>query len=87
MNRDIIKKLILVLSSLTIAFTSSICMALTNVKECEVSTDAEFFELTAHDVEPFLPSVDEDGNTYLKGAALVNAEINHYRQQYEDAPN
>ena len=61
-------------------------MALTNVKECEVSTDAEFFELTAHDVEPFLPSVDENGNTYLKGAALVNAEINHYRQQYEDAP-
>lgn len=86
MKRDIFEKFVLVLSSLTITLTSSVSMALTDVKECEVSTDAEFFELTAHDVEPFLPSVDENGNTYLQGAALVNAEINHYRQQYRDAP-
>ena len=86
MMRNASKKYIAALFGLTAAFTSSLSIALTNVKQCKVSNDSEFFQLTAHKVEPFLPSVDENGNPYLKGAALVNAEINHYREQYKDAP-
>jgi len=60
--------------------------AFTNYEGCEVSSDVEFFDLTAYQVEPYVPSVDEEGNTYLKGAALANAEANHYRNQYSNAP-
>ena len=59
--------------------------AFTNYEGCEVSSDVEFFDLTAYQVEPYVPSVDEEGNTYLKGAALANAEANHYRNQYSNA--
>jgi len=60
--------------------------ALTVSDKCEVSSDVEFFDLTAHTVEPYVPSVDENGVPYLKGADLANAEINHYRNQYKSAP-
>ncbi len=53
---------------------------------CETSDATEFFDLTAFEVEAYIPSMDEEGNLYLKGAALANAEINHYRNQYKDAP-
>ena len=33
-----------------------------------------------------MPSVDENGVPYLKGAELANAETNHYRDQYKSAP-
>ena len=59
--------------------------AFTDYEGCVVSSDVEFFDLTAYQVEPYVPSVDEDGNTYLQGPALANAEINHYRDQYSDA--
>ena len=57
-------------------------VAFTDYEGCEVSSDVEFFDLTAYQVEPYVPSVDEEGNTYLKGPALANAETNHYREQY-----
>jgi len=60
--------------------------ALTVSDKCDVSSDVEFFDLTAHPVEPYVPSVDENGVPYLQGAALANAEVNHYRKQYENAP-
>ena len=53
---------------------------------CKTSDATDFFNLTAFEVEPYIPSVDEEGNPYLKEAALANAEINHYRNQYKDAP-
>ena len=59
--------------------------AFTDYRDCKVSSDVEFFDLTAYQVEPYVPSVDEEGNTYLKGAALANAETNHYRNQYSNA--
>ena len=59
--------------------------AFTDYRDCKVSSDVEFFDLTAYQVEPYVPSVDEEGNTYLKGAALANAETNHYRNQYSSA--
>ena len=68
------------------AMLSTQSSALTLSDDCEVSSDVEFFDLTAYTVEPYVPSVDEDGVPYLKGADLANAEINHYRQQYESAP-
>ena len=52
----------------------------------KVSSDVDFFDLTAFTVEPYVPSLDENGVPYLKGADLANAEINHYRKQYEKAP-
>ena len=55
-------------------------------KDCATSNDTDFFNLTAFEVAPYIPSVDEEGNPYLKGAALKNAEVNHYRLQYEEAP-
>ena len=61
-------------------------LALTLSDECNVSSDVEFFDLTAYTVEPYVPSLDENGVPYLKGADLANAEINHYRKQYESAP-
>ena len=54
--------------------------------DCETSDDTDFFNLTAFEVAAYIPSVDEDGNPYLRGAALANAENNHYRAQYKDAP-
>ena len=60
--------------------------ALVVPEACKTSDATDFFNLTAFEVEPYIPSVDEDGNTYLKEVALANAEINHYRNQYKDAP-
>ena len=60
-------------------------LAFTDYRECELSSDVEFFDLTAYQVEAYVPSVDEEGNTYLKGAALENAAANHYRNQYSKA--
>ena len=60
--------------------------ALVVPEACRTSDATDFFNLTAFEVEPYIPSVDEEGNPYLKGAALANAEINHYRNQYKDAP-
>ena len=74
-------------------FLSLIMMSLThNAKalivpeDCKTSDATSFFALTAFEVESYIPSVDEEGVPYLKGAALANAEINHYRNQYKDAP-
>ena len=52
--------------------------AFTDYEGCVVSIDVEFFDLTSYQVEPYVPSVDEDGNTYLQGPALANAATNHY---------
>lgn len=52
---------------------------------CEVSSEAELFALLSKEVTPFVPSTDADGNTYLKGNALLYAELNHYRNAYSDA--
>ena len=60
--------------------------ALVVPEACKTSDATDFFNLTAFEVEPYIPSVDEEGNPYLKEAALANAEINHYRNQYKDAP-
>ena len=60
-------------------------LAFNNIQNCDVSSDVEFFDLTAYQVETYLPSVDEEGNTYLKGAELENAKTNHYRSQYSKA--
>ena len=60
--------------------------ALVVPEDCNTSDATDFFTLTAFEVETYIPSVDEEGNPYLKGAALANAEINHYRNQYKDAP-
>ena len=59
--------------------------AFTDYQDCNVSSDVEFFDLTAHPIEPYVPSMDEEGNTYLRGPALANAETNHYRDQYSNA--
>ena len=68
------------------AILSTQSLALSISDECKVSSDVEFFDLTAFAVEPYVPSLDENGVPYLKGADLANAEINHYRKQYESAP-
>ena len=68
------------------AILSTQSLALSISDECKVSSDVEFFDLTAFTVEPYVPSLDENGVPYLKGADLANAEINHYRKQYESAP-
>lgn len=70
---------------LSIAGFAPSSLAFTDYRECELSTDVEFFDLTAYQVEAYLPSVDEEGNTYLKGAELENAAANHYRNQYSKA--
>ncbi len=74
----------IVLLTPAILSTQSLALALSD--ECQVSSDVEFFDLTAFAVEPYLPSLDENGVPYLKGTDLANAEINHYRQQYKSAP-
>ena len=77
------------IASIVLMFTAmatSVSFALTVPDKCEVSSDVEFFDLTAYPVEPYVPSVDENGVPYLQGAALANAEVNHYRKQYENAP-
>ena len=71
---------------LATAIAGTQSFALTVPDKCEVCSDVEFFDLTAHPVEPYVPSVDENGVPYLQGAALANAEVNHYRKQYENAP-
>jgi hypothetical protein len=60
-------------------------LAFTNYQQCDVSSDVDFFDLTAYPVEAYMPSVDEDGNTYLRGVELENAAANHYRNQYSKA--
>ena len=64
------------------AMASTGSWALTLSDQCKVSSDVDFFDLTAFTVEPYVPSLDENGVPYLKGADLANAEINHYRKQY-----
>jgi len=71
---------------LLIALTIPIAEAKPLKNTCKISEDKEFFQLLAHEVEPFVPSVDEDGNTYLKGAELQNTKAAHYRKQYANAP-
>ena len=71
---------------LVVAMASTGSWALTLSDQCKVSSDVDFFDLTAFTVEPYVPSLDENGVPYLKGADLANAEINHYRKQYEKAP-
>ena len=80
--KDICRTVILVLFSSGIAPVS---LAFTTIQDCDVSSDVEFFDLTAYQVEAYVPSVDEEGNTYLKGAELENAKTNHYRNQYSKA--
>ena len=60
-------------------------LAFTNYQKCDVSSDLDFFDLTAYPVEAYIPSIDEDGNTYLRGVELENAAANHYRNQYSKA--
>ena len=52
---------------------------------CEVSSDKEIFALLSREVSPYSPSLDDQGNPYLTGNALVFAEINHYRNAFSDA--
>jgi hypothetical protein len=77
--------LMILLSLIMIALTHN-AKALIVPADCETSDATAFFDLTAFEVEPYIPSVDEEGVPYLKGAALANAEINHYRNQYKGAP-
>ena len=79
-------KLLISIFLLAPVILSSQSLALALSDECKVSSDVEFFELTSFLVEPYLPSLDENGIPYLKGADLANAEINHYRHQYKNAP-
>ena len=53
---------------------------------CKISDDNIFFDLLSYEVERFVPSVDENGNTYLQGAELRHAKTNHYRKAYMKAP-
>ena len=48
----------------TMASTQSLSLTLSD--ECKVSSDVEFFDLTAFVVEPYVPSLDENGVPYLK---------------------
>ena len=69
-----------------VVILSQTANALVVSKDCVTSDDTDFFRLTAFETAPYIPSVDENGNPYLQGAALANAEVNHYRTQYKDAP-
>ena len=50
--------------TLTVASTKSLSLTLSD--ECKVSSDVEFFDLTAFVVEPYVPSLDENGVPYLR---------------------
>jgi hypothetical protein len=83
----IITNLRLIIMLLSILLTlSHKATALIVSPDCVTSNDTDFFNLTAFEVAPYIPSMDEEGNPYLKGAALANAEVIHYRAQYADAP-
>ena len=79
------RHLMILLVSIMLTFTHK-ATALVVPEECVTSDTTDFFALTAFEVSPYIPSVDEEGVPYLKGVALTNAEINHYREQYKDAP-
>ena len=80
------KRYLMVLLSLIMMTLTHNAQALIVPDDCTTSDATAFFDLTAFEVEEYIPSVDEDGVPYLKGTALANAEINHYRDQYKDAP-
>ena len=79
------RQLMILLVSILMALAHN-ANALVVPEECGASSDNDFFNLTAFEAAPYIPSVDEEGNPYLSGPALANAEINHYRNQYKDAP-
>ena len=80
------KRYLMILLSLIMMALTHNAKALIVPEDCKTSDATAFFDLTAFEVEPYIPSVDEEGVPYLKDAALANAEINHYRNQYKDAP-
>jgi hypothetical protein len=80
------KRYLTILLSLIMMALTHNAKALIVPEDCKTSEETAFFALTAFEVESYIPSVDEDGVPYLKGAALANAEVNHYRNQYKDAP-
>ena len=80
------KRYLMIMLSLIMMVLTHNAKALIVPEDCKTSDATAFFDLTAFEVEPYIPSVDEEGVPYLKGAALANAEINHYRNQYKDAP-
>ena len=80
------KRFLMILLSLIMMALTHNAKALIVPEDCKTSDATAFFALTAFEVESYIPSVDEEGVPYLKGAALVNAETNHYRNQYKDAP-
>jgi len=75
--------ILLISVMLTVAHNAA---ALVVSEDCQTSDDTDFFKLTTFEAEAYVPSVDQEGNPYLKGAALANAEVNHYRNEYKDAP-
>ena len=80
------KRYLMIMLSLIMMVLTHNAKALIVPEDCKTSDATAFFALTAFEVESYIPSVDEEGVPYLKGAALANAEINHYRNQYKDAP-
>lgn len=79
------RQLMILLVSILMALAHN-ANALVVPENCGASSDNDFFNLTAFEATPYIPSVDEEGNPYLSGPALANAEINHYRNQYKNAP-
>lgn len=79
------RQLMILLVSILMALAHN-ANALVVPENCGASSDNDFFNLTAFEAAPYIPSVDEEGNSYLSGPALANAEINHYRNQYKNAP-
>jgi hypothetical protein len=79
------KRYLMIIFLITLALPHT-ATALVVPEVCKTSDATDFFKLTAFEVEPYIPSVDEEGNPYLKAVALANAEINHYRNQYKSAP-
>lgn len=77
--------LMILLMSIMLTLTHK-ATALVVSEDCRTSEASDFYKLTAFEVALYVPSVDEEGNPYLKGVALANAELNHYRNQYKDAP-
>lgn len=77
--------LIILLVSIMLTLTQKVT-ALVVSEDCSVSKASDFYDLTAFEVTSYIPSVDQEGKPYLQGVALANAELNHYRNQYKDAP-
>ncbi|MDC0650371.1 hypothetical protein OAQ37_07715, partial [Alphaproteobacteria bacterium] len=80
------KRHLMILLALIMLTVAQNAAALVVSEDCRTSDDTDFFELTAFEAAAYVPSLDPEGNPYLKGAALANAEINHYRNEYKDAP-